>query len=133
MTSVWGSPIPDKLAFQYWKCSDCPWTCDLLARYPRNPQGREAEALARFKKHSCVEYNAAARGTLSALRGPQLASTDQAGRIKTLESEVCARALWLELYENRPIHREKEIVAYCSHSEQYEQIIKEIHHLANPK
>jgi hypothetical protein len=123
MSSVWGSPIPDEPAFQYWKCSDFPWTCDLTN--PRDPHKREAEALARFKKHNCAEYNAAAA------RGSRPA--DRADRMKTLEGEARARALWLETYDSRADHEGKEDAACDLHSSKYARVVKEIYRLNNPK
>lgn len=133
MSSVWGSPIPDKPAFQYWKCSDCPWTCDLTN--PRDPQKREAEALARFKKHNCAEYNAAARGTRLVQPEQRIrsVSADRVDRRKTLESEARARALWLELYDSRADHEDKEDAACDLHNSRYAQVVKEIYRLTHPK
>jgi len=135
MSSVWGSPIPDKPAFQYWKCSDCPWTCDLPPRYPRNPQGREAEALSRFKTHNCAEYNGIARGTRLVQPEQRIrsASANRADRIKTLEEEARARSLWLEMYDGQEGHEEKEDAAGDVHSSRYSQVVKEIHRLGHPK
>ena len=139
MASVWGTPIPDKPAFQYWKCSDCPWTCDLTN--PKDPQKREAEAVARFKKHHCAEYNAVVRRTRFVQPERQIrrdtqirsASTDRADRTKTLESEARARSLWLELYDSRADHEEIEDAACDLHSSRLARVVREIYRLAHPK
>ncbi len=135
MLSVRGSPIPDQPAFQYWKCSDCPWTCDLPASYPRNPRGREAEALERFEKHSCAEYNAIVRGIspVQPERRIRPASADRADRIKTLEEEARARSLWLEMYDGREDHEKKEDAASELHSSRYARVVREIQRLGRPK
>jgi len=135
MTSVWGSPIPDKPAFQYWKCSECPWTCDLPAHYPRNPRGREAEAMARFEKHSCSEYNAIARRPRWVKPEQRIRSVpaNRMDKIKTLEEEARARSLWLEMYDSREGREEKEDAASELHSSRYARVVKEIHRLANPE
>jgi hypothetical protein len=60
MTAVWGGPIPGKPACQGWKCSDCPWTYDMLAMYQTKDLPKwERRAQKSFDKHNCAEFSAA--------------------------------------------------------------------------
>jgi len=61
------------------------------------------------------------------------ADANRADRIKTLEEEAGARSLWLEMYDSREGHEEKEDAASELHSSRYARVVKEIHRLGHPK
>jgi hypothetical protein len=61
MNAVWGGPIQGKPACQGWKCSECPWTFDMLAMYrPSDLPKWERKAEKDFDKHDCANLNAIA-------------------------------------------------------------------------
>ncbi len=84
MNAVWGGPIPGKPACQCWKCSDCPWSFDMLAMYrPSELPKWERKARKAFDKHDCANLNAiAAQVAAAKAKAPKPLPVDQREKLR---------------------------------------------------